>query len=551
MDYIYHPMHMHLHADNQVGASFESHIYNAKQLGMQYIRFTGHDSRMGEKKSTCSGFDFTRGLISYNDFDDKTCGFEEIIGNPQISFDEKSMLISASSTEYALSGVGFVSKGKRHSYPLVGEVTLVVGINAEVVGDARVIIDVCLSQRPPEHKNAHIHYVFTPSESIDTPHTAEVLLKPNSDGIYRLEISKDVLKEGISELVGGLDNAFTTVRFLLETCDGASAKCSLFKFEIEHIYGYEEVIERQRVVAEEIGKKYGVKPFVTSEISAAGPHKNVFDTAVPIINYKELGRKVTHEEAINHVKKHNGIFSYNHPFEKYKRTKLTTEEISLAVEREAELLIKNSVWGATCMEVGFTEGRDGFRLKHYLKLWDMLSLAGVFITGYGDSDSHNSRQGWFSGNNFAAWTAAPSNIPFPVPESKFIKSLKAGRVYTGDPTFIKLPINFTADNLPMGAVIYTDSKAPQKMSFSAIAPDKSWEICVINNGEVLYKHTLGDITDKDGNLNFNFEIAPLLPVSFARVELYNADGRCILLTNPIYLVKKDEFSGEIPKERIY
>ena len=94
-------------------------------------------------------------------------------------------------------------------------------------------------------------------------------------------------------------------------------------------------------------------------------------------------------------------------------------------------------------------------------------------------------------------------------------------------------------------------KAQQKMSFSAISPDKSWEIRVINNGEVLYKHTLGDITDKDGNLNFNFDIKPSLPINFARVELYNADGRCILLTNPIYLVKKDEFSGEIPKERIY
>jgi len=33
----------------------------------------------------------------------------------------------------------------------------------------------------------------------------------------------------------------------------------------------------------------GVKPFVTTEISAAGQHKNCYATWVPVINYAERG----------------------------------------------------------------------------------------------------------------------------------------------------------------------------------------------------------------------------------------------------------------------
>jgi len=36
-----------------------------------------------------------------------------------------------------------------------------------------------------------------------------------------------------------------------------------------------------------------------------------------------------------------------------------------------------------------------------------------------------------------------------------------------------------------------------------------------------------------------------------RAEMYNADGRCIMLTNPIYFVRTAEFEGEIPPERLY
>ena len=556
MEYTYHAMAMHLHADNQQIASFESHMYNAAELGMHYIRFTGHDTRTGPKEIPCNKFDFKRGKISYNDAGHETCGWEDIIGDPSISFDGEAMLLSSSTSgeDYTVEGVGFVSSGKRHTYPLAGDVTLTIGIHTKTVGESRVIIDVELSQRPPDHTTAHLRYVFrTSAQPITSPHTAEILLLPNDEGLYRLPISEDVQRDGISEIVGGLDNAFIKVSILLETRNGGYAACRVHSFEIEHPLGFQDVIERQRVIADEVGKKYGICPFVTTEISAAGQHKNILDTAVPVIDYQKNGYRVSHMDAVSHVKIHSGIFTYNHPFEKYKRTELSQEEIAFIVQHDAAAFIASKVWGATCMEVGFIEGRSGFGLNEHLRLWDLLSMAGVFITGYGDSDSHNSKKGWFNGNNFVAWTAAPANMPFPIPESEFIASLKAGRVYTGDPVFLKSPVNFTSGDLPMGAVIPVDDedKASREMCFSMISPDAAWTMCVTNNGETVHEHKVGDLLDAEGNLVFRYEVSPDLPVNFSRVELYNADGRCILLTNPIYLVRTAEFTGEIPSERLY
>ena len=60
----FYPMAMHLHCGHQPKASMESHIYNAASLGMEYIRFTPHDTRTGPVKYAVRTFDFTQGQFS-------------------------------------------------------------------------------------------------------------------------------------------------------------------------------------------------------------------------------------------------------------------------------------------------------------------------------------------------------------------------------------------------------------------------------------------------------------------------------------------------------
>ena len=41
-----------------------------------------------------------------------------------------------------------------------------------------------------------------------------------------------------------------------------------------------------------------------------------------------------------------------------------------------------------------------------------------------------------------------------------------------------------------------------------------------------------------------------LSVNFQRAELWGENGRCILVTNPIYLIQTELFAGDIPYDRI-
>lgn len=47
-----------------------------------------------------------------------------------------------------------------------------------------------------------------------------------------------------------------------------------------------------------------------------------------------------------------------------------------------------------------------------------------------------------------------------------------------------------------------------------------------------------------------FTIAPTRPVSVGRVEIYDADGHYIGLTNPLYPVRADD-PATLPQERLY
>ena len=53
-----------------------------------------------------------------------------------------------------------------------------------------------------------------------------------------------------------------------------------------------------------------------------------------------------------------------------------------------------------------------------------------------------------------------------------------------------------------------------------------------------------------GAYTLPFTIAPTRPVSFGRVEICDADGHCIGLTNPIYPVRTDD-PATLPQERLY
>ena len=93
MKYKYYPMHMHLHASCDYGASMALDMYNASKLGMEYIWFTDHDTRMGIRENCVEGFSFdTPSLMKYTD--ENFYGFETINENTDYSIDVKSKTLS-------------------------------------------------------------------------------------------------------------------------------------------------------------------------------------------------------------------------------------------------------------------------------------------------------------------------------------------------------------------------------------------------------------------------------------------------------------------------
>lgn len=544
MRYTYHPMHMHIHTCYQPGGSMEAHIHNAAGLGMHYIRFTDHDTRIGLMQERVRAFDFTRGTLVYTDERGAEVGWRPI-GEPTVMWCDGGMTLENVGADTAKQGLELYSSGKSHAISMLSEVTLTLDADIFATSGATAIIDIRMSQRPPDNKEAHLSYYLGEKPTAVPPHTVYLPLPDPVDGVYVLELSETL--RSLPE-IGGIDNALDSVLLVTRCAEGSSAVIRARRLTLENVYQADETAKIQQRVADEIGARYGVKPFVTSEISGAGQHKNVFSTRVPIIDYYARDYKVTEREAIEHVKKHGGIFAYNHPFEnnKYKKMKLSRDEAEREVEREAANLIASRVLGATMMEVGFVESRGYFTLADYLRLWDLLSLSGIFITGYGDSDSHFSSRGWFSGNNFASWIAAPEGLDFPVDEDVFIESMKAGRVYMGDPVYLKSPVSFTADGCEMGTVFY-DTKT-HKCSFKAKNIEQNYKIRIIVNGFCTQEIT----QNETGDVSVDFELGCECgrTVSFVRVEMYNADGRCVMLTNPIYFADPDRFAPDIPTERI-
>ena len=545
--YTYHPMHMHLHAACDHGASMALHMHNARQLGMRYIWFTDHDTRTGMKKYPVTGFAFDTPELVIEEPSGGSYGFrpvdEEILVAP--SPEKKQLTLRFASNPEPIwkgSGITFFSSGTRHTAPLAAMVTLSFEkLDFTPTEDTRLIVDVTLSQRPPECEKAHLLYVLGSTEGLEGAH---VQVLPLRGTVF--PVSEDVSWD---PAIGGRDNAFETVTLRLESRNGAPAEAAVGAFRIDVEKHYEQAHLALKETAAEVGQHYGITPFVSFEVSAAGEHKNCYSTKVPIIDYRAYDYKVPVWEAVRHIKEHGGIFAFNHPFAigALKRKQFTPEGRLRVLSKMVAELIANRAWGASLLEVGFPEGRNGFSLEEYVLLWDMLSVAGLFLTGYGCSDSHRDNIGWFDGNNFATYVAAPSRLSHPIPESVFTDSMKKGRVYAGDPTKLRGAVDFrTEEGHPMGSVFLSSDRQQVSLRFFAENTCPGWRFRLMENGLEVYSEVL-----TGGQFVHSSQLClGSTTVNFRRAELWDENGRCILLTNPIYIINTDLFAGELPADRL-
>ena len=532
MEYTYHPMHMHIHAGCDYGSSMALNMYNASLLGMKYIWFTDHDTRMGLRQRRITGFVFDTDLVKTEDVGSHGFKLVNEKSDCRVNSSDKSLMINSASSDDAKwesSGVYFYSTGTRHTCSLAAELTLTIDLkNFDISEDSRLIFAVKLSQRPPDMKNAYMLYVMGSTDGLGGDHVQIVPLDYQK-GTITMPVSKDV---SCDLDIGGKDNAFDTLYIVLQTRNGAASCAELGDFAIYREKSGEALRKELQKVANRVGMSYGVNPFVSFEVSAAGEHKNCYGTNIPVIEYHNHNYKVTEKEAIEHIKNHNGIFAFNHPFagSQFKRLGECDESArQQMLQKLFEDTAKTDALGATNIEVGFPMGRI-FPFEYYLKLWDMLSVGGILLTGYGSSDCHRNNEGWFDGNNFVAYIGADNTLAEPLKAEVFVDALKKGRVYTGDPVKLKGNISFkTSQGAQMGSVI--GNKESVCICFSAENLPAGSEFRLVENGEVIHTEKIdGDSFKYESMLNLKGK-----DIAFHRAELWE-DGRCIMLTNPIYLV---------------
>lgn len=541
----YYPVPMHIHSVWERNASMEGHFYNAQKLGIKHMYITDHDVRMGPRENHISGYDFSKaGLFTNEPSPDprrpRWHGFKEIKADEGTSyFVADGMLMmeaQGGNDEWTELSLVFDTSQKRHEYALLANVILnmYMQVSAEDE-DSRAVVDVELSQRPPNYEFGHIKYVFGNAENLGASHTA-IIPVTAKEGLaeYVFELLAD------AQSVGGGDNVLRRMSLTLSARRGKKAELKISKFSLSWDIEFEEGRRAQQRLADELGKKYGVKAFVTSEITGAGPHKNCFSTCVPVINYRERNFCVTDEQAMEHVREYGGIYSRNHPFEELKdrfASGITEQEKQELIDAHICRFIENKAWDATLLEVGFPQGREGFTPEIHLKLWDALSAAGVFITGYGDSDNHTNNTSWFDGNNFVAYIAAQNPC-----EEEFVSSMKRGDIYTGDPVYLqKMNVTFEGSGgQQMGQVDTGENSFEVILSLTNV-PEGCTVVWIANGEEVKrekcrddYRQAIG--MPDDGKVNF------------VRVAIYKEE-RLIMLTNPIYKTNNSEIIKTIPKER--
>lgn len=581
----YYAVPLHMHSCFEGHASMRGHMSHAKELGMEYMWITDHDFLMGKSINWVSGFSFADGRLEkaedesttekkmqdmYNlfmpfgttlDKEARAKMDEALIKNLRnvksfqlkkselnctISIDKmpehkKAMRIYAKAeegNEWKKSKVEFVSTGSKvqHSYKCSLLSDLVIRfpltIKSTLDKDVRICFYGRLSQQYPEFKEAGIRYVIGETVKAEDNLIAEVPVDFTNGGNIELRVSEDALKF----VKGGLDNSLWQFWIEIELRNGKELEAYFGDFEVERIYECEEVAKRQRALAAEIGKEFGVTPIVTNEITAAGQHKISFSTKVPVIDYSD-GPK-DHDYAVAWVKKHGGIFALNHPFFDWKRVPVRNEDRAVIVENIAKHYIKHDLWGATMMEVGFPCSRHNFSHFEHLALWDKLSEAGKFISGYGSSDNHDNVLGWFEGNNFCAFLYSENPG-----EESFIEAMKCGDLYTGDPVQFKGELSFkTMDGANMGQVMEFGAEESEKTVCLNItgAPESAKLVWVINGVRQNEISTGATVQER-------LRVPMSRDINFVRAEMYAEDGRCIMLTNPIYFVKKG--SVDIPAER--
>ncbi|HEV2123553.1 MAG TPA: hypothetical protein VGW38_12360, partial [Chloroflexota bacterium] len=354
---------LHCHSSIEGPASIGAHCYEAKRAGVDVVWLTDHDTRI----SLCIGgpfvdrFDFEspelltsverkapggrsvqRGVgWSIARRDERLAKGLAALTREQCYRGTQSLCLEAvavsadasldqvgqqSGGEWQYLEVEFKAEGKIHSRPLLSDVTIGIAVRLEAVSstDAEAWLDLLLSEQPPDLRSGRLRYTFTPPLALEDDsaryNTKIVPLTCPTGAWVRHELRP--ADEAAGDGLGGEDNAITGVRLGVRVRSGGHVRLYVDDLTVTHQFSGDALHARQRALARELAATHGVVCHVAQEISQAGQHKNAWGEGVPLLDYLGQPSGFSHEEGVEWARRHNAVFSLNHPFSKYAKPEI-------------------------------------------------------------------------------------------------------------------------------------------------------------------------------------------------------------------------------------
>ena len=451
----------------------------------------------------------------------------------------------------------FKADSKMHSRPLFSGACLGVAVRLDEATeqDAEAWLDLTLTEQPPDLKQGRLRYLLwgDPQKHELHPRRDEARYRvrpsplkspPGAWTRHEIDLRKDADAVALDgHHLGGPDNALIGIRLTLRVRNAGRIRLHVDDLTIAHEVAGNDLRTRQRALAHTLAEKHGVVCHVAQEISRAGQHKNAWGLGVPLLDYAATPAGFSHEQGVDWARKHGGVFSLNHPFNRYNRVELDDPQREKIIEEMIETYVGSGASGANTLEVGFPAGRHNFPLDYYFRLWDGLSRAGIVIAGSGSSDAHSARVGWQNGNNFATNIRADATD-----EDALLAGLRARDLYPADPIRFRSRLSFGDDaGHRMGEAVNVRDAEERAATIAFDRAKPEWALVWVLNGE---RQTPVHLREGSVSETLRFSTRADKP-TWVRAEIWDPTcapdgtplerpessplkGRCIAFTNPIW-----------------
>ena len=552
---------LHLHGSLSEGrGKMWEHAGEADALGVDLLWWTDHElAYYPEEFLELDGFDFesgtlTRELTAWPAKGQVAATWEPYVqqlGSPSWAVTGEAAhwgdyglrlggtrVERADGTSHAL-GLELRATPRANYKPLLAGVTLKFAYRpVTTIDGATLQVEVPLSARSPGDNTVGDDYprviLYHPADAevVDDGRTAWVPLRGAAGkwNSARVDLSA-LVAERFPEAAGDVHAEFVRVAVTMRGKGTVAYDLDDFRFA-QDLRG-QDLASAQQDYLDALGSV--ARHYVGIEYSwLTGGHLTTYGDVVDFIPYWD-GSDRTLYEGVAQAHDNGNIVSLAHMFGTTTAVSTDAERRVMVTETLANLLTTGA-YGCDLLEVGYRE--RGGTLADHLQVWDGLSERGVFLTGTGVSDQHNSSSWAAYTNNFVTWVSTPTDS-----RDDITWNLARGAAWFGDPTLFPgadVSLAFTAPDLraDMGQVV-VGASLPTRLLVDIDPLQAGWLVRLVRDGGAIASWPVAAA----GRFVAEAEVDPSGGGVF-RVEVENGSADAALYSNFI------AFVDEAPDESV-